>query len=105
MDSLRDSPQGLGSRKRHFRRTFGVRKPSFGEVSQNDAVDSQTTCRGARKKKRGRFQTPQAHDRDWSGNWKIVALAGARSSDEAMEVVKETCEFLDADLNEWVRAR
>ena len=38
-------------------------------------------------------------------NWKIVALEGARSSDEAMELVKATCEFLDADLNEWVRER
>ena len=37
--------------------------------------------------------------------WKIVALEGARSRDEAMELVKATCEFLDADLNEWVRAR
>ena len=38
-------------------------------------------------------------------NWKIVVLSGERSGHEAMEAVKEICEFLDADLNDWVRAR
>ena len=34
---------------------------------------------------------------------KTSKINGARSSDEAMKLVKATCEFLDADLNEWVR--
>ena len=37
--------------------------------------------------------------------WKIVALKGARTNDEVRELLRATCEFLNADLNEWVRAR
>ena len=38
-------------------------------------------------------------------NWKIVVLSVERSGHEAMEAIKEICEFLDADLNDWVRVR
>ena len=38
-------------------------------------------------------------------NWKIVALEGARSSDEVRELESKARKMLGADLNEWVRAR
>ena len=38
-------------------------------------------------------------------NWKIVSLAGARSRDEVRELESEARKILNADLNEWVRAR
>ena len=38
-------------------------------------------------------------------NWKIVALEGAISSDEVRKLEKSTRKTLNADLNEWVRAR
>ena len=38
--------------------------------------------------------------------WRIVPLvAGVRSRDEALETVKTTRNFLNADLNEWFRPR
>ena len=38
-------------------------------------------------------------------NWKIVALEGARTSDEVRELESEAQKMLGADLNEWIRER
>ena len=38
-------------------------------------------------------------------NWKIVPLAVARSSNEVRELETESRKILNADLNEWIRAR
>ena len=38
-------------------------------------------------------------------NWKIVVLGGAMSSDEVRELESEARKILNADLNEWIRAR
>ena len=38
-------------------------------------------------------------------NWKIVVLGGSRSSDAVRELEREAHKILNADLNEWIRAR
>ena len=103
--SLRDPSQRLEGREGPVRRHSAYFNRQLGNILKIVLWTHKQVAEEHGRKNVAGFKLHKRMVEIGPENWKIVALEGARSSDEAMELVKATCEFLDADLNEWVRER